>query len=268
MILIQKLNKFFNFLVKNERISDCNLGSLRNRRLEKMGGSYPVLNYDYEKEALLDILKVENYTMCSYERLLSLWAQVRFLDNLSIQGDLVECGTWKGGCCGIMALAHLKTGNPYRKIHLFDSFQGLPEPSESMDGQKAIDYAMGKGSGKCEPIGKCVATLEDNKELLQKIIRYPEDLLSYHVGWFQNTLPIAKENVNSIALLRLDGDWYESTNICLECLFDKIVPGGFLVIDDYGHWDGCRKSVDEFLVNHKINRYLHYIDSTGRYLQI
>src|SRR5271170_5624155 len=95
--------------------------------------------YDDEKDIKQHIKIVRDYTMSSFERLATLWQQVRYLDRAGIPGALVECGVWKGGSSGMMALAHLSIGNrPTRKIHLFDSFQGLPQPRAAEDGDSAV----------------------------------------------------------------------------------------------------------------------------------
>ena len=94
-------------------------------------------------------------------------------------------------------------------------------------------------------------------------IDYPSNNLRIIKGWFQDTLPVNKPE--RIAVLRLDGDWYESTKVCLNELFDRVVNGGVIVIDDYGDWEGCKKAIDEFFEERKILPFLHHIDKGGRY---
>ena len=81
-------------------------------------------------------------------------------------------------------------------------------------------------------------------------------------GLFEDTITKYKMNIGKIALLHLDGDWYESTKVSLENLFDNIVPGGYIVIDDYGHWRGCKKAVDEFLKQRNLHYTLERVDYT------
>ncbi len=238
--------------------------SLRRRLVEKGLADYPRVHYDDEEAAREAVRVVDDYTMTSYERLVTLWQQVRYLDRARIPGALVECGTWRGGACGMMALAHLAGGTPTRPIHLFDSFQGLPEPDGERDGVMAVEYASGRASGALRGIGRCVGTLEDNQRLLGDIIRYPKELTDYHVGWFQETLPTASARIGPIALLRLDGDWYESTRICLEYLCPQM-SSGVVVVDDYGKWAGCRRAVDEYLNRCSRVLLLNHIDAAGRY---
>lgn len=228
-------------------------------------GQYPVKNYDDEQNALEALRIIDAYTMTSYERLVTLWQQVRFLDKVEINGALVECGTWRGGCSAMMALAHKVSGKPKRTIHLFDSFEGLPEPISQKDGIMATSYAKDNARGKLKAIGKCVGSLEDNQEVMEQIAYYPKSLIQYHKGWFQNTISHDASSIGPIALLRLDGDWYESTKICLDNLFPSVVTGGIVVLDDYGKWEGCRHATDEYFATHGLKYLLHHIDSSARY---
>ena len=232
----------------------------------RTGNVFAKMGYDYEDEAREDLLVVSEHTMGTYQRMITLWQQVRYLDRMNIEGALVECGTWRGGACGMMALAHMRNGVPSRILHLFDSFEGLPEPDSEKDGVKSIEYASGNALGNLRSIGKCVGTLEENKQLLTEIVKYPHNNIIYHKGWFQDTVPRDAEELGSIALLRLDGDWYDSTMICLEKLYPLVVPGGIIVIDDYGHWEGCKKAVDEYFEKIGQKYFLNHIDATGRYL--
>ncbi|MGE4232433.1 MAG: TylF/MycF/NovP-related O-methyltransferase [Bacteriovoracia bacterium] len=220
--------------------------------------------YDDEIQIKESVQKVRNNTMATFERLATLWQQVRYLDRYGIEGSLVECGVWKGGTIGMMALGHMASHpQNHREIHLFDSFEGLPEPIEK-DGKMAFWYAKKKAHGTLSSIGKCVGTLDENKNLF-RTINYPEDKVNFHVGWFQDVLPKVAPSLGPIALLRLDGDWYESTMVCLKHLYPKVVKGGVIVIDDYGHWEGCKKAVDEFIATLKSPVLLGHIDYSGRY---
>lgn len=220
--------------------------------------------YEDEAEIRNAVPLVRHHTMMSFERLATLWLQVRYLDNHKVSGTLVECGVWRGGAVAIMALAHLHSASsPWRQLHLFDSWQGLPEPDAKLDGKSAVEFAGGADSGALRSVDRCVASLEETRDLLEKEVRYPANLIHYHSGWFQETLP--RTEVGEIALLRLDGDWYESTRVCLEHLYSSVVSGGVVVLDDYGLWAGCRKATDEFLARQPKPIMLHHIDYTGRY---
>jgi hypothetical protein len=219
--------------------------------------------------------QVQGHTMTPVERQLSLYRQAVACEKNNIPGAFVECGTWKGGLVGLMALANLRHGIKRRPLHLFDSFEGIPEPDPVMDGAKAVAEVESVG---CRPTGQLksvsgfydkfangTGTLADNKHLLEKIIGYPKEFLYYHVGWFQDTVPADAETIGPIAILRLDGDWYASTRVCLEGLFSRLVPGGYLIIDDYGCYEGCRRAVDEFFTAQGIQFPLTAIDSQSVY---
>ncbi|MGA2192676.1 MAG: TylF/MycF/NovP-related O-methyltransferase [Nitrospirota bacterium] len=242
--------------------------TLRTQLKKKYGKKgFPRKVYEEEGLSRAAIMTVADNTMTSYERMVTLWQQVRYLDRANIPGALVECGTWRGGACGMMALSHMSHGKPpHRELHLFDSFEGLPEPDKDKDGGKAIELAEGRAEGSLSAIGCCVGSLEENRRLMHEVIKYPESLTSYHVGWFQDTVPGFSRQAGPIALLRLDGDWYDSTKICLEAFYDLVVPGGIIVIDDYGYWSGCRRAVDEFVA--KLDRlpFLNHIDISARYI--
>lgn len=222
--------------------------------------------YDEEAAIKSAMMLVWDHTMISYDRLATLWLQVRYLDRNSIAGDLVECGIFKGGAIGMMALAHIASrSRPVRRLHLFDSFEGLPQPQADMDGSQATEFVDGRASGALVTTGLLSCSADVSRTLLDERIHYPATLVEYHVGWFQETLPRDANSITDIGLLRLDGDWYESTRVCLEYLYPKVVRNGVIVIDDYGYWQGCHKAVDEFLSRQPGPIMLHHIDSSARY---
>ena len=108
-------------------------------------------------------------------------------------------------------------------------------------------------------------TINICSSLLVNKIGYNKENIIYHQGWFQDTLPSDAGMIDKIAILRLDGDWYESIKVCLEYLYDKVQKGGIIVIDDYGYYDGCTKAVDEFLLKRKIKTFLSYSNIGCRY---
>jgi hypothetical protein len=226
---------------------------------------------DFDREAHAQIARVRAHSMLPYARLYSLYEQAVYCERAGIPGAFVECGVWKGGAMGLMALANQMHGRAPRDLHLFDSFEGIPEPDESVDGARAIAEARAAGGaarGNLVPLGgmyESPGTLEANRALLEGIIGYDPARLHYHAGWFQQTLPRDVAAIGPIAILRLDGDWYASTKICLDHLFDRVVTRGFVIVDDYGRYDGCRRAADEFLGARGIETYLHRIDSEARY---
>jgi len=187
---------------------------------------------------------VRDYTMTTFKRCKNLWEIATQVSKRKIPGAFVECGVWRGGSIGLMGRA-LKHTAENRPLHLFDSFQGLPEPEE-IDGVTAKEYSSGKSEGRLTAIARCEANLgEVQKFLLERLQLDPKNI-HFHVGWFQDTVAKDAGQVGDIAILRLDGDWYASTRICLENLYPRLVPGGFVILDDYFWWEGCRKATDEF----------------------
>src|ERR1035437_7019878 len=229
--------------------------------------------YDHEDAACAAIRRIEEATgnpiqettMLSYERLETLYEQVLFVERQKIPGTLVECGVWRGGAAAIMALACMAEVSAPRTIHLFDSFEGLPAPIAEFDGQLAVNM-VGRGDGALVATGAWAAEAEAVRELIVDRLGAPAGFLTIHKGWFQDTLPVAKEEIGEIALLRLDGDFYDSTKVPLDNLYQQVTSGGIVVIDDYGGFEGCRRAVDEYLGANDPGVFLHHIDRSGRYL--
>jgi len=262
-----------------------NLGYSINKRIpEKQPAvsiveSNPFIGYDFAKEGFDAVQLTEEYSMLAPINLFTLYEQAVYCEQKNIPGCFVECGVWKGGAVGIMAKANLDFGNSRREIHLFDAFDDICPPDANIDGEKAIKDAkeiMGlkneeamKGQlnsvkGAYDKMGGH-GTIDICKKLLVNIIKYPSTKIHYHKGWFQETIPVDKNKIDSIAILRLDGDWYDSIKICLENLYDKVERGGLIVIDDYGYYEGCTKAVDEFLEQRNIKTFLSYSRPGCRY---
>jgi hypothetical protein len=230
--------------------------------------------YDYEEEAKRAIERIEEATrkpitettLTSYERLVTLYQQTLHVERRQLPGCLVECGVWRGGATAMMALASIAGRGDPRTLHLFDSFEGVPAPKREVDGQAAVDFVGGRSDGALVATHVAEASADEVMSLLVEGIGYPETAIVVHKGWFQDTIPAARTQVGQIALLRLDGDWYESTKVALENLYDQVVPQGFIVIDDYGAWEGCRRATDEFLAARSNDSYLHFVDYGARYL--
>lgn len=221
---------------------------------------YPI---DFDDNTIRIIDEVKPYTMTSPERICSLIEAVKYIVRKNIEGDIVECGVWRGGS----AMAVLETlkysGDVNRKIFLYDTFDGMSEPTEDdreFSGAKASDILSNSNKEEDE-YGWCFATLEDVKNNISKCF-YPMESISFVKGKVEDTIPgVLPEK---ISILRLDTDWYESTKHELNHLFPLLVPGGVLIIDDYGHWVGARKAVDEYIQENNIKLLLNRIDYTGR----
>jgi O-methyltransferase len=200
------------------------------------------------------IYRVFPYTMLPFARLRNAYECMRAVERERIPGAVVECGVWAGGCIGLMAGMSKAAGDRERVFHLFDSFEGVPQPSvHDVDvlerfAEEYPELEPDRGDGRSElvPIGICSAPLERVKELFFEVLGIEPAQVVVHKGWFQETVPAEAAGIGPIALLRLDGDWHESTRVCLEHLYDRVVPGGFVIIDDYGCFSGCTKATDDF----------------------
>jgi O-methyltransferase len=211
----------------------------------------------------LALFRIRRATMTSPQRCLRLWKQCQEIFQRKIPGAIVECGVWRGGSAALMALAARHYGET-RDFHLFDSFEGLPEPSAA-DDAASIAYSGGRSSGQLVPIGECTADVDQVKTLLFKNLDLDPAAFHFHIGWFQSTVPSASPAIDGIALLRLDGDWYESTKVCLEEFYPKLVSGGTIILDDYFAWKGCRDATEEYRARHDITTPMTRIDDAAAY---
>jgi hypothetical protein len=251
------INFIKSLIKKNQNLTDiC-------RALIFFKGFFPRDIFNFEKIVLFK--KVYPYTMVGYKKLSNVYDLAKLVEKEEMKGAFVECGVWRGGCIATMAFIANKAKSN-RKIWLFDSFEGLPEPTDK-DGSLAKKYALDKSSGKLSTINECVGPIEDVKDVFFKVLEIKPENVKIEKGWFQDTLPEAKNEIGPIAILRLDGDWYESTKCCLDNLYDKVISGGYIVEDDYGFWEGSRRAIDEFLKEKKINPTLIKIDDAGIYFK-
>lgn len=233
-----------------------------------------ISRYDFGQESLAAMKVVKGYTMSTPIDMATLYELVVHLDLHKVEGDFVECGVWKGGSAGIMAAAHLRQSNTAnREIHLFDLFDDVIAPNPEKDGERA----MNEVNQYLKKTGQKFSDFKDNnkplkgiydghggagkveivKELLVEKIGFPEEKINFHVGLFQETVPKSSE-IEKIALLRLDGDWYDSIKVCLDNLYDKVVKGGVVIIDDYWTYEGCKKAVDEFMEENSLTYFKCY----------
>ena len=158
-----------------------------------------------------------------------------------VAGSFVECGVAQGGCAALIAQVAAAEGAG-RQCWFFDSFEGLPDPTER-------DYQDGKTGHHIRPLpkGSCLGTIEQVSELLFDQFGLRRTDIHLVKGWFQDTLPVTRKAVGPIALLRIDGDWYDSTMCVLEHLYEQVTPGGHVLVDDYCSCFGARQATDEFL---------------------
>ncbi|MDP4020436.1 MAG: TylF/MycF/NovP-related O-methyltransferase [Candidatus Adlerbacteria bacterium] len=188
------------------------------------------------------------YTMVPPGRSLGLYKAVEYIVANKLEGDLVECGVWRGGQSMIAAKVLLEREGTRRKLWLYDTFSGMSAPTE-------LDIKIKTGALAGERWRQeqretrnewCYASLEEVKRNME-ITGYPEDKVVYVRGKVEDTIP--KMAPEKIALLRLDTDWYQSTAHELKHLFPLLAEGGILIIDDYYSWSGARKAVDEYFKN-------------------
>jgi O-methyltransferase len=173
-----------------------------------------------------------------------------------VPGDFIETGVWRGGCCilmrGVLAINKVKD----RKVFVADSFKGLPKPNvEAFPKDAGLDWSM---------VHELAVSLEEVKS---NFAAYDllDDQVEFIKGYFSDTLSTVK--ADRFALLRLDGDLYESTIVALECLYPRLSPGGYVIIDDYGAVQACRDAADDYRARNNITSLIYQIDSTGVWWQ-
>lgn len=213
--------------------------------------------YDEAKRSQGTDWPMFGYSMVGKARLNNIDKLTNLVIEEGIPGDFVETGVWRGGCTILMrAIADMR-GASDRSVWCCDSFEGLPPPNDT-------DKELSATSD----FSECGFLAVSQQEVEKNFARF--GLLSERVkflkGWFRDTLPTAP--IEKIALLRMDGDLYESTMDALSNLYDKVSDGGFIVIDDYYSWNGCRTAVDEFRKSREIQAPLERIDAHSCYWRV
>ena len=211
--------------------------------------------------------KCRPYTMTSIERLYALYKSVEYIVSANIPGDFVETGVWRGGSCMLIAETLLTLNERSRRIFLFDTFAGHPQPDTEKDidiwGNRAIDEWQRTRTNQDDNHGQwAYASLEEVQANLA-LTGYPADGLVFVKGMVEETLQ-GVDARQGFALLRLDTDWYESTKAGLQYLYPRLVSGGVLILDDYGHYKGQQLAVDEYLAATKEPLLLNRIDYSCR----
>lgn len=193
------------------------------------------------------------HTMVGIRRLDNLHACVETLLREAIPGDFVETGVWRGGASIFVKGALVALGDETRHVWLADSFRGLPPSDPS-------SYPADKGWNldKYEELSISRQTVENNFRAYGLL----DDRVHFLEGWFKDTMPTAP--IERIALLRLDGDLYESTIQVLEPLYDRVSEGGFIVVDDFG-LTPCRAAVEDFRSARNISDPILAIDGMAVY---
>lgn len=208
-------------------------------------------------------LDASRYTMTGVDRAVSLMRAVGHVVHHQVAGDIVECGVWKGGSMMMVAYMLRHLGDTRRDLFLFDTFEGMPPPSDKdarYDGAGAARLLEGAADDSWLLARAGLDAVRANLASTG----YPAERMHYVQGKVEDTIP--QQAPARIALLRLDTDWYESTKHELTHLYPRLATGGILIIDDYGHWRGARQAADEYFAGHAPAPFLHRIDYTARLL--
>ena len=223
--------------------------------IEASGRHYPV---DFDRAWIDTIERVAPFSLTSPERLAALCSATEYVVRHEIPGSFVECGVWKGGSMMAVALTLARLGAGDRDLYLFDTFSGMTRPTEA-----DVDWAGGAvlDDWPAPEDGVSVGAVpRSDVQAALSTTGYDPARIHLVEGPVEETLPGSAPS--SIALLRLDTDWYESTLHELRHLYPRLELGGVLIIDDYGHLQGARKATDEYFEGHPI--LLGRIDYSGR----
>jgi hypothetical protein len=207
--------------------------------------------------------------MTGFERLFALLRAAEYLERRRIPGAYVECGVWRGGSVLAVLLKLLELGITDRDVYLYDTFEGMTRPTEhdtSAYAPPALVEWQAAAARRETPWPELfepdVFNLEGVRGLLSST-GYPVERLHFVAGRVEDTLPAQAPDV--LALLRLDTDWYESTRHELQHLYPRLSSAGVLIVDDYGHWEGCRRAVDEYFAAGEVPApLLNRVDYTCR----
>jgi O-methyltransferase len=198
---------------------------------------------------------IRPYTMLSMERLFALYTGAKAVCSRQLSGNFVECGVAGGGSSALLAWVIKKFSAEPRTLFCCDTFEGMPWPGAEDRHAGKSAQSTGWGAGTCAAHVNSLMRIADDlgvKELIRPV-----------KGLFQETLPRIKSEIGPIALLHLDGDWYDSTKAILENLYEQTEISAYMQIDDYGYWDGCRKAVEEFEAGVGARFAINMIDGTG-----
>ena len=196
--------------------------------------------------SMIPLVRMDNLQSC-----------IEAIKSENIEGDFVETGVWRGGSVIFMAACMKAFEITGRKIWAADSFEGLPVPDEELF---PLEYKAYKSAAMSDKYYNHLAV--GLMEVKRNFEAYGllDDNIIFLEGWFKDTLPTAP--IEKISLLRLDGDYYDSTMDSLTNLYDKVSSGGFVIIDDYGedHWTYCKKAVDDFRLQRGIDEPMIKVD--------
>lgn len=213
---------------------------------------------DIPKGHMEIVRSVAPYSKTSRDRLAALIAAIEYIVRAGVPGAIAECGVWRGG--SMMAVAKtLLALQEKRDLYLYDTYEGMSAPTSrdrSILGQSAVLWfeALQRAGKRWDDV-----SVEEVMANLASV-GWPANRTHLVVGRVEETIP--RILPGQLALLRLDTDWYESTLHELTHLYPLLSPGGVLIVDDYGHWEGARAAVDEYFAERPV--YLHRVDYTAR----
>ena len=211
------------------------------------------------------VKKIQPYTMCKVANHWAIIQAIKHIKKNNIDGDLVECGVYKGGNI-ILYKKIIDQISVNKQIFAYDTFEGMSEPGKHDKDLKDVNALDTFKKYKFSEVPWCYSSIDEVKKNIEKFGLSPEEDFIFIKGKVEETLKKKKNLPEKISLLRLDTDFYESTKIELEILFPKLQPGGVLIIDDYGHWKGSKKAVDEYFELEKNFYWFHRIDYASRLL--
>lgn len=219
---------------------------------------------DFDPVSLETVRFTRPYTMTSAARIFSLCEAVRYISKNKLEGDIVECGVWRGGSMMAAARTLIQYGDTSRHLYLYDTFEGMPPPTDKdrlgTNSQLASEILASEKKDQ-NNLHWAYSPLEEVRKNVS-IVGYPMEQVHLIKGRVEDTIP--KTLPQKIAVLRLDTDWYESTKHELIHLYPLLASQGVLIIDDYGYWQGARKAVDEYFADQTYRPFLARIDGTGR----
>jgi O-methyltransferase len=223
--------------------------------------SNPWVQLPFDVETLALWNQVRSRTMTSIERVDALRFAVEYVHENSIPGAIVECGVWRGGSMMAVALTLRRLGGR-RKLWLYDTYCGMTAPgTEDVDFQGRAAVELISGDSPQAVLIRAESSLEEVQGAMAQT-GYPMEEITFVVGPVEKTIP--RQVPETIALLRLDTDWFESTRHELVYLWPRLSQGGVLIIDDYGDWAGAKRAVDEYFASLSLRPLLQRIDATGR----
>lgn len=230
-----------------------------SRKLPAKQPFEPAMDQDFRQ--LLKECRLHHYQ--SVERLFALYEALIYIVKNKIPGDIVECGVYKGMTPVLAARTLARLGDFGRKIYLYDTFEGMPpaggEDLEMTSGKSAETLRREGGN---KPYSEYSRASEEEVRKNISSVEYPQENFIFVKGRVESTIPGTLPH--SIALLRLDTDWYQSTYHELKHLYPKVSSRGVLIVDDYGHWAGAKKAVDQYFEETRQPIFLSRIDYTGR----